>query len=375
MAYKQYTHCTASADFKKFNRSIVSAITGVGGFTALIASIFIMAAAPIVGIAFVLIGSASLLTTIIMTFEYLLGGKLICLGGDRLAMGTVINVELPDSKDKLFDNIDNDYCINLLLCPYELPSGLKFNSGDSDEKAKENLDKVLKSVDVNVPQNLDGSPNLADTSKLKNYQDDLVNEQDASKNRNNEFTGYESIEFLNKPNFHLELEGDRISNMYKAFLAAWALVVLAAIAAGAVSSIPVVGWLLALLIMLFGAAVAGGIAAVTYVTSKGGSLDDVDPSIGTLSPNDLIVAYGTWVYDSGHNYDMKAGWNELHPVKYLSKGYVCLGKEQADVWEKFIIEFLNMGDIRKLSGKDPLIGVVLHPLIDGCDPRTGKVEY
>jgi hypothetical protein len=368
MAFKQYTHCTPTADFDPLNQPLATAM-GLGGLIVMIASIFAQALIPGYGIFFVLFGSVFLLAAIINTFDYLLGGKLICLGGDKLAIGKVLTVELPGSKDGVIDNIDNDYSINILLCPHH-------------EKNYNPKDPVKNFEADNLPD--------SDPSNPSNFQDFLVQEQTASSNHGVPYTGYESLPFKYKPNFHIELEGARIANMYAAFLAAWALLVIAAMAALAVASIPVIGWLLALLVMLFGAAVGAGIAALTYVASSDGSLDDVDPSIGELHTGDLIIAYGTWTYDSGHNFDLKAGWNELHPVKFLSKGNIlqddaegypfeiptnqCIGEEQAKIWQEKIEEALNMPDLRHKEGANPLIGSSYHPLIDGCEPEKDNPE-
>ena len=368
MAFKQYTHCTPTADFNPLNQPLATAM-GLGGLIAMIASIFAQALIPGLGIFFVLFGSGFLLAAIINTFEYLLGGKLICLGGDKLAIGKVLTVELPGTKDGVIANIDNDFSINMLLCPHH-------------EKNYTPDDPVKNFEADNLP---DSNPSDPD-----NFQDFLVQPQPASSNHGVPYTGYESAPFEKKTNFHIELEGARIANMYAAFLAAWALLVIAALIAVAVASIPALGWLLALLVMLFGAAVAAGLAALTYVASSDGSLDDVDPSIGELHTGDLIIAYGTWTYDSGHNFDLKAGWNELHPVKFLSKGHLlqkdaegypfeiptnqCIGPDQAKVWQAKIEESLNMPDLRDKEGENPLIGSSYHPLIDGCQPEEGNPD-
>ena len=55
--------------------------------------------------------------------DYLLRGKLVCLGGDRCAIGRVANIETVDDKSG-FDKLDNDFSINLALCPDPL-SGLQ----------------------------------------------------------------------------------------------------------------------------------------------------------------------------------------------------------------------------------------------------------
>jgi len=366
MAFKQYTHCTPTASFDPLNQPLATAM-GLGGLLAMIASIFVQAVIPGYGIFFVLFGSGFLLAAIINTFEFLLGGKLICLGGDKLAIGKVLTVELPGTKDGVVANIDNDFSINILLCPHH-------------EKKFDPNNPVANFEADNFPDINPSGPG--------NYQDYLVVEQSASANHGIPYTGYESAPFQKKPNLHIELEGARIQNMYIAFLAAWALLVIAAAIALGLASIPVIGWLLALLLMLFGGLLGGGIAALTYVASSDGSLDDLDPSIGTLHTGDLLIAYGTWTYDSGHNSDLKAGWNELHPVKFLSKGNLlqkdaegypfqiptneCIGPDQAKVWQEKIEESLNMPDLRKETGKNPMIGSSYHPLIDGCQSENGN---
>jgi hypothetical protein len=369
MSYKQYTHCTATADFDPLNQPLTTAM-GLGGLVAMIAGIIAQALIPYYGIYFVLAGGGFLLAAIINTFNYLLGGKLICLGGDKLAIGSILSIEPPGSKDGIVANIDNDLSINILLCPYHV---------------------ITFSPDSNILFQADNLPNINMSYPPPdsiNFQDYLVYEQPESKQHGVIYTGYESAAFKFKPNFHIELEGARIYNMYMAFLAAWALLVLAALAAAAAMAIPGFGWLLAILIMLFGAIVAGAIAGITYLASSDGSTDDIDPSIGELHVGEILVAYGTWTYDSGHNYDLNAGWNELHPVKYLSKansitkhdaeGYPyevpikrCLDAKEAVEWQQKIEEALNMPDLRDSDGMHPLIGSNYHPLIDGCVTDTG----
>jgi hypothetical protein len=52
--------------------------------------------------------------------DYLLGRKLICLGGVKCAIGTIIHIE-PVGYHKPFpEDIDNDFCVNVLLFPHEV---------------------------------------------------------------------------------------------------------------------------------------------------------------------------------------------------------------------------------------------------------------
>lgn len=343
MAFKQYTHCTASADFDPFNQPLVTA-AGLGGLVAMIAALFLAAAVPVAGIILVLAGGGFLLAAIVATFEYLLGGKLICLGGDKLAIGSVLSVEPASSKSGM-DAMDNDFSINILLCPHE---------------------KIVP--DTATSYEASNLPDI-DTADPLNYQDFLVEPQTASSTHGVPYSGYASAGFEKKPNFHIELEGSRIHDMYNAFLAAWALLVAFAIAAAAVAAIPVIGWLLALLLMLFGAGLGGLIAAATWGGADDGATSDIDPTIGELHINDVLVSYGTWTFDAGHNPD-GVGWNESHPVKFLSKANACVDSKGAKEWEDRIIEALGMPDLRGASDKHPLISSVYHPLVDGCDPKT-----
>jgi hypothetical protein len=53
------------------------------------------------------------------TCDYMLHGKLVCLGGDRCAIGHVAGFETVADK-KFPDTIDNDFSINLLLSTWDL---------------------------------------------------------------------------------------------------------------------------------------------------------------------------------------------------------------------------------------------------------------
>jgi hypothetical protein len=338
MAYKQYTKCTAPSDFNPLNRPLVT-IGGIGGLIAMITALFVAAAVPILGIILILSGGGFMLAAIIATFEYLLGGKLICLGGDKLAVGRVLSVEPASSKSGVAA-MDNDYSINMLLCPHE-----KINGKPEDDW-----------VATDIP--------LIDPSNPLNYQDFLVQEQAGSSQHGIPYTGYEDASALNRPNFHIELEGSRIYEVYHAFLAAWAVLVAFALAAAALAAIPVIGWLLALLAMLFGAGIGALIVGATWAGSDDGNLNDVDTTIGELHKGDFIVSYGTWTYDAGHN-DTNVGWNELHPVKFLSKADHCANEDEAKEWVVKIEETLNQ-NIRKKKQPLEQNRWRVHPVIDGC---------
>jgi len=343
MAFIQYTKCTPTSEFNPLNRPLV-AIGGIGGLIAMITALFVAAAVPVLGIILILSGGGAMLAAIIATFEYLLGGKLICLGdGDQLAIGSVLGVEPASSKSGIAA-LDNDYSVNMLLCPHEKIDG----KPEDDWEAAQ------------IP--------LIDSSNPLNYQDFLVEEQPESSNHGIPYSGYEDASALNRANFHIELEGSRIHDVYIALLAAWAILVVAALIAAALAAIPVIGWLLALLAMLFGAAIGAIVVAAVWAAADDGDLDDVDPSIGELHRGDFIVSYGTWTYDSGHN-DTDVGWNELHPVKFLSKAEHCADEKEAEEWKIKIIETFNPS-IKEAQEKLTVNRWRIHPVIDGCMPEV-----
>lgn len=354
MAFKQYTHCTPSGSFDKahsdnMSGKVIPAILGIGGLLAMIHALFFVAAIPVFGIALVLAGGGVLYVQIVNTFEYLLGGKLICLGGDKLAIGKVLGVELPpphpSSGKTGISAMDNDLSINVLLCPHEKII---------DDSTRKWEPEDLPDIDV----------------ANKKFQDDLIIEQAASSNHGVPYTGYcEKAPFKFKPVLHVELEGSKIYDLYQAFKAAWAILLLAALLAAALLAAGVIGLLLALILMFLAGIIGAGIVVGMNATASDGSLNDVAPEIGELHVNDVIVTYGTWTYDAGHNAD-NVGWYELHPVKYLSKAEHCADEKEAKDWEEKIKETFN--PVIRVKQKNRQNQWKLHPQIDGCNPKNNE---
>jgi hypothetical protein len=328
--FKTYTYCTSPSDFEALWLTEVK--TG-----AIFAGIATLAGLFFGGPVAILLGVIGGYVMICHVFEFLLGGKMICLGGDKCAIGRVVGIETVANKS-FPGNIDNDYSINLLLYPHE------------------------PGVDQITVEN-DGKQGF------------LIKEQDATKNLGLGFEGYMGGLYANVKKsavLHCEIEGARIYNMYQAVKVAYPLLAIGL----ALLAIPVMGWiagaaliLIALLIMLF-----------SWLFSDDGSLDDTDSNTGELHvegdykfdedgyavdgpyKGDTIFVMGRWVYDAGHD-----GWNELHPVKHLQK--VNTGSpEDASKWCEMVGQ-----------SRDPLVVAnqdkkennwELHPLIDGCVPAT-----
>jgi hypothetical protein len=327
--YQSYTYCTSPGNFVALWKAELVTGTLFAGLAALAGA---FSGGPLA----ILVAVVGGYVMICHIFEFLLGGKMICLGGDQCAVGRVVGIETADSKS-FPENIDNDYSINLLLYPHE------------------------PGVDQATVEN-DGKQGF------------LIKEQDATKNIGMGFVGYEGGLYANRKKsavLHCEIEGARIYNMYQAVKAAYPLLAVGI----TLLAIPGVGWvagavviLIALLILLF-----------TWLFSDDGSLDDTDSNTGELHiegdyqfdedgyavegpyKGDTIFVLGRWVYDAGHD-----GWNELHPIKHLQK--VNDGSPvNAPKWCEMVGETTSPLTVSNQKKKENQW--TYHPLIDGCVPK------
>src|SRR5215472_13090152 len=110
MAYRQYTHCVQPADY-------VDPLPRTNNAFQIIAAI---ADGVLIG---------GWLPDAILGCDYLLGGKLVCLGGDECAIGHITHFEPPSSKS-FPANLDNDFSLNILLSP----QGLGSFAGEPDNR-------------------------------------------------------------------------------------------------------------------------------------------------------------------------------------------------------------------------------------------------
>src|SRR5271166_2395017 len=97
MGYREYTHCVQPQDYVDPLPRTGSAIQVIG--------------AVLDGLVL-----GGYLPDAILGCDYLLGGKLVCLGGDQCAIGHITHFE--PAADKSFPaNLDNDFSFNILLTP------------------------------------------------------------------------------------------------------------------------------------------------------------------------------------------------------------------------------------------------------------------
>lgn len=346
MDYRQYTQCVEASKHSKMNQYVRMFL--IGGLVGVaMAAVAIAAGNPLCALFAIPVFAAA---TQLAYASWWLNDRLICLGGDKYAVGLLISVEPPEKKTG-FDALDTDYSINLL--PY--PNAI------ADIKATYEESKPI--VEKSTPYGY------------------LIAEQDTTKNIGVPFTGEHAKDEPTQkdcPVLHAEFEGGGVRI---AFDAAGAALIISLAALVACMALPppwnyiVAGILalLALLAQLFGA---------LFGRNDKGKVSDVNPSLGALHPRedngtlfDILGVYGTWVYDAGHN-NQDEGWNEIHPIKACNRITQWDGKGD---WPRVADQYASTFESALVQANSPTTKTAqqrpenqweVHPLIDGCQPRS-----
>jgi hypothetical protein len=324
------------------------------------------------------------LDLLLRTCDYMLHGKLVCLGGDQCAIGRVASFETVADKSGL-DTIDNDFSINLALCPNPL-SGLKVGEAARLDNHKNAVANKQGSLIAEQP----GMPLPRET------------ESNANKRLSDRFTGtfvkIHTILMLGNPipekianesnsdtwhlpALHCEIEGNRAG-----YVCAAANALLGPIH-NTVCKVPFFGGFICFVLTVLASPFLAAIAAILASAWVAGSGDNRDfDGGGDLKADDLVVIRGRWVYDAGHT-----GWNELHPVKHIQK----IPDDAACQWATFDdLRVRWCGEIAKIPPTPPVPPApgtkpqgltpdqdktwdeqtkpenrwFFHPLVDGCEP-------
>lgn len=300
------------------------------------------------------------------TCEYMLHGKLVCLGGDRCAIGHVTGFETV--ADKSFpDSIDNDFSINLLLAPWDLEFFTYHTKEESYKLVSDDPDGILIKEQPNMPLPREAVGN-------SHYGGTFVTFPDKTYITYNPFLGSRGTPY-DVPVLHCEIEGQR------AALVCATLDALSHPFPG-MRSFCKKNWFFKLLCKIVQWALTPVIVPALIAAWIAGSDDNRDyQGGGSLDRGDLVVITGRWAYDAGH-----VGQNELHPVKTIQKiptetydreGYQAL----RDRWCARIEEappILVPGEHPVAMTPDqqtvqdaqlrPESRWVFHPLLDGCEP-------
>lgn len=341
MSYKQYTQCVQPVNHQ------ASPIPQAVGYALFATMMNLVVTAMATGGLSLLAGGITALLAIVaglISFaHWWLYGRLVCLDGERCAIGMVVSVEPPWEKSG-FERMDSDYSFNLLLPPHTIGSDYATISADG-------------------------------------LLGELIKEQGATKNVGLGFVGYQSRSCDTDPKtevLHCEFEGAGMYIFYQ-----WLKVLLGLLTAAAVASwlcyVPVIGWIAcAIATGLAIVALIGIFTSIGHAMNDAASPSDVNPDLGgSLSTNgctgrgaDLLVVSGEWIYDSLHD-----GWNEIHPVRHAQKisntgwegTWPFDARRARDRWCDAIDD--SRDPVTRGNQKKPENRWQLHPLIDGCAPE------
>jgi hypothetical protein len=296
MAFRKYTQCETVGNFTAADYAQKLLFTDIGFFRKLFAIIALLA----IGSWLPPAALVAALLTIIAYCNWWLNKRLICLGGDKCAIGLLVSVE-PATDKTGADSLDTDYSINLLLAPHSLGWG------------QTEIDKDGIQGDLIKEQPTTGDAKTAGIIKEFPFKGLTVKASSDT-----------TATYYQQPVLHCEFEGGGVKKMKDAAEAALPFAVLAA----AACSIPFPLFALVCLIL-------AAIASVITIAGFGSALKDrgtptdVNPMLDELHRHtDILFVSGEWVFDSAHE-----GWNEIHPIKTCLRIGTWRGTwESADEW-------------------------------------------
>lgn len=359
----QYTSCVQPADYKPLNVTpqVIALIAGAlaGGPVGLLAA------------------GAGVMSALERVLEYMLNGKLVCLGGQRCAIGVAAAFETVSEKP-FPDDIDNDWSINLILSPDSADSFVVIPFPTDPDPTTVIKRKALKSAQAG-PQ----GPLVTEQPNMPEPREPLA----GWGHYGGYFAGPGGGGWDYQPVLHLECEGSRIHDVRKTLEDISSLGT-----GGGLCEIPFFGKIAcAIVAAILSPIIAVALTVAWFNADEGSAADAMDPGAPALKVGDLIVANGRWSYDAGHG-----GYNELHAIRSIQiidngrdwlhpQGATPWGTDFAayhDRWCSLIAEVPP----RQADGAPPVPATPeqqqtadrqaqpentweLHPAIDGCRPR------
>ena len=400
----QYTSCVEAADFKPLNTALLATLGTLivaGGITALFT--FGIGAA---------VSVAALVQLLRYVLDFMLNGKLICLhrnnadcncgeGGNTIcAIGEVSDTEGVGEDKNPFEDIDNDYAMNVILAPFNLRTLAQLKDGPKALAAV--TDPSLPQGDLlkmqpGTPKDDDGKDQFTGYFRTMVYQqkDDKYYSWTELVGRDYGWTGIIGPDqqkaygdYLVKnawldpikapiPTLHCEFEGSRIRDM---------LAVIEAFSFG--GSWCKKNWLfraLCVVLQTIFAPFALAAVAVAWAAAKDGDDSDAVAGGGHVNSKDWVVLRGRWAYDAGHT-----GWNEVHATRTVQKidrndvpSDPARFRDYQKRWCERLSEVPHIEDpdLHPLSPEQQTVADnqhapenqwVLHPEVDGCEPEDPR---
>jgi len=359
MAFKSYTQCVDRDAYENPDFAVEAVIATLG---ALLSN-------PIGG-------TWGALNSIEKLLDYLLNKRLVCLGGDRCAVGRVVGFET--AADKSFpDDADNDFSINLMLTPWSLGDFVGLSGVEGWKIARE---EKMQGELIREQKPMPEPRTPVDGEHYDPYIETVDIEDAFTIGSFNTMVPLK--EGITVPVLHLECEGSRISDLLHTLQDIESLGL-----GSAFCDIPVLGWIVCTLAKIFLSPIILIALVGAWFAATDGNPDDArtDPNAGELALGDLIVVTGRWVFDASHR-----GWNELHPVKSIQKvgdktflvptdtaafvQELCARTSEVPPPDRTPPGGAPTGMTPQQQGiwdaqRQPQHRWVLHPAVDGCQPR------
>jgi len=325
MPFRQYTKCyTHTAGDKPFNKSDLlwfvagASAPGVGAAVAA----FLLGD---IAIGYVIIAIQYAATIVAVANEWLYH-RLVCLTGNRCAVGKVETLEAPST----LGDFDNDVYFDLRLMPhrhgdeYKAPNTSYLGSVDSmGNLIPPGPGPAIDPLTIAHPANdifLDGfqGTDLVKPIFANNPPDPVDLPYDHVPSEETPLGGELPRVLLSRSTLHCEAEGNFWQAM-KDYVALQGAATATGAAAGAAAGCALGSYFgpIGCLIGGFLGALAGGGAAAAAgayaaFNSNPGDFNDAnvgDTPIPSVAKDDRIVVFGTHVYDGFHE-----GWHEIHPI-------------------------------------------------------------
>jgi hypothetical protein len=340
VAYRQYTRCVEPADWKPRSYVVIT-------LQSLILAPFATLIALVAGEPQCLWFLAEIipLSWVIAYCRHFLYHRLVCLGGDRDAIGAIISISPPSGVVFLSD-WDNDYSINLLL------QNTWFGVTQAEAQGTPPFGYLI------APQPAITNPPVSQETAGHCSDDDAT--QTRSANLHSEFEGAGNYNLLQISQAMLAFA---IGALAACLFLPWPADVIVSIGLAILAAL---GWL---------------VGAILSKYVQEGNPSDVDPNIGTLEENDgpgedglgtgasIVYVQGTWVFDPLHE-----GWNEIHPIKVctiVGEWDGTWSDRPPDVIDRLRDAFeVAQADETKEEQSRPEHRWEVHPAIDGCDPNV-----
>jgi len=401
--YASYTNCSDPGDWYK-QPILQTAVIGI-----IVAS---------VGIGLIIAGASTTGSAVVLAAAYIAGIyycnwwlniRLICLGGDRSAIGVIYDrTGLPDPPyDTLepptpssgFWNLgdyDTDFSFDLLLWPFTLseeiwPAFIDQSDNGNLTIANANLlmaEWATHSPPGPVPLSPIQVPLILPQAALAglpiiNTGQDVNKLDEPSGPLNPGLQPLKSQHFL----LHCEIEGPGMQDL-RTFL--WVLLTIMVVATVLEASgiLSWLSWLLILLAEILSLFIGGPVIQHQVASSPtdgdtGDAINMFDPANPT-GQVDILYAYGRWVYDSLHNSDTPPhASNEFHPLHFvifieknvpqsrLAAGNWPTNLEAVKATYDTLFSVINSPSTAATQAL-PENRWVWHPLLDGCQ---GMVDH